>query len=133
MKKAYFNGAMYAKLEGEQIERVPVELGDGILKPGEFVKKLGEKHRSSFEMQDGYFLRYVGRVGKTILFNVNDFADDDWYYAFEYISPEVLILGSKGGCWDIRISHLQKVENPNFTEPAEPEVEQLELELFSRR
>jgi hypothetical protein len=127
MKKAYFKGAMYAKLEGEQIERVPVELGDGILKPGEFVKNLGEKQRTSFEMQDGYFLKYVGRVGKTLLFNVNDYPDDDWYYAFEYISPKVLILGSKGRCKDIRISRLQKVESPNFKQP---EVEQLELELF---
>lgn len=45
-------GAMYAKLEeGDQIEKVPVQIGDGTLYPGEFVRQLGEKERSSFSMQ----------------------------------------------------------------------------------
>ncbi|PTX48301.1 hypothetical protein C8P63_14610 [Melghirimyces profundicolus] len=37
-------GAMYAKIEeGDQIEAVPVDLGDGTLHPGEWVQKMGKK------------------------------------------------------------------------------------------
>lgn len=121
------HGAMYAQLEtGDEIERTPVELGDGILRPGEFVSRLGEKQRSSFEMQEGFFLRYVGRFKKTLLlFNVNNYpSDDGWYYAFHYISPTHLVVVGSRKCWDIEIQRLEKIECPVF---ALPKYEQLEL------
>lgn len=38
MKTDYFNDAMFAKVEpGDRIEEVSIELGDGVLSPGEFV------------------------------------------------------------------------------------------------
>lgn len=115
MKEYYSHGAMYAKLEpGDRIETVSVELGDGLLHPGEFVQQLGEKKRSSFSMQDGFYLRYVGCIGKTLLFNVNDRIADGWYYAFEYASPTTLVLGRRGRCWDIEIRHLEKITDPEF-------------------
>lgn len=61
MRTFYQFGAMYAKIEeDDQIDTSPVELGDGILHPGEWVGKIGEKVRTSFEMNKGYYLRYVG-------------------------------------------------------------------------
>jgi hypothetical protein len=125
MKTGYFLGAMVAKLEpGDVIDPVPVPLGDGMLHPGEFVARLGEKKRSSFEMEDGYFLRYEGRIGNTLLFGVNDLPADEWYYAFEYIAHTTLILGGRRGCWDIEIRHQEKVAKPEF---APPKPEQLTL------
>lgn len=120
---------MYAQLEtGDEIERTPVELGDGILRPGEFVSRLGEKQRSSFEMQDGFYLRYEGRIGKTLLFNVNNYKNDDIFYAFNYISPTKLLVVGRGKGWDINIEHLEKVPNPQFKKKTV--YQQLELDLF---
>lgn len=58
----YQYGAMYANVERDLIRPDPVELGDGVLFPGEFVQRLGEKARSSFEMREGHYLRYLGMV-----------------------------------------------------------------------
>jgi hypothetical protein len=126
----YFQkGAMYAELEShDKIEQTPVEIGDGILRPGEFVSRLGEKKRSSFEMKDGFYLRYEGRIGKTILFNVNNYENDGIFYAFNYISPtKLLVVGGGKGC-DIDIEHLEKVPNPQFK--TKTVYQQLELDLF---
>jgi hypothetical protein len=122
------HGAMYAQLEtGDEIERTPVELGDGVLHPGEFVSRLGERKRSSFEMQEGFFLRYVGKIGKTLLFNVNNYEDDDIFYAFNYLSPSKLLVVGRGKGWDINIEHLEKVPNPQFKKKTV--YQQLELDL----
>lgn len=130
MKTDYFNDAMFAKVEpGDRIEEVSIELGDGVLSPGEFVARLGEKSRSSFEMQEGFFLRYVGRFKKTLLlFNVNNYpSDDDYYYAFYYINPtRIAVATSKRSCWDIVIKHLEKIPNPKMA------YRQLELDLQRR-
>jgi hypothetical protein len=37
----YTGGAMYAKVNMDKVKAVPVDLGDGILYPGDFVKQLG--------------------------------------------------------------------------------------------
>lgn len=116
-------GAMYAELsESDVIEVVPVELGDDVLYPGEWVKKLGEKKRSSFSMSDGYYLRYAGMVENTLLFDVNHSTAHPLYYAFHYIDKETLAcMSGLGSGWDIRINHLEKFQ--------EIEVEE-QLELF---
>jgi hypothetical protein len=128
MITGYLKGAMYAKIQpGDKIERTPVKLGDGILKPGEFIQKLGEKKRSNFEMKAGFYLRYVGKVEDYILFNVNDYPDDDYYYAFYYINPtRIAVATSKRSCWDIVIKHLEKIPNPKMA------YRQLELDLQRR-
>lgn len=122
MNFLYAIGAMYARLNKEEmnkIERDSVKLGDGVLNPGEFVRKLGEKKRSSFEMQDGYFLRYEGRLGKYLLFGVNDIeSQDGLFYAFGYVDPNTLIVGNKSGGWDVRIKTLEKfMDDELFFEP----------------
>jgi hypothetical protein len=120
-------GAMYAELsESDVIEKKPVELGDGILFSGEWVKKLGEKKRSSFGMSDGYYLRYAGMVNRTLLFDVNHSTAHSLYYTFHYIDSGYLAVMSGVGCgWDIRIKHLEK-----FTEILDAADIHEQLELF---
>lgn len=40
---SYTHGAMYAYAPGIPFDEVDIELGDKILKPGEFISKMGEK------------------------------------------------------------------------------------------
>ena len=129
MEYGFARGAMYVRLSKEEeteIEHVPIELGDGILYPGEFVQKLGDKKRSSFEMKPGNYLRYIGRLSKDklIIFGVNLSDMKGTYYAFHYISRNCLFVSGDGFGYDIRIHQLKK-ENPVF----ETEYEQLELEF----
>lgn len=108
MKIYYGNGAMYAKVEdGDEIEKVPVELGDRKLYPGQYINRLGHGKRS-FEMQDGWFLRYEGRVGEILLFYVNAEKTVDFYYAFIYVTPkELLVQRAQNSFYDIRVEHLE--------------------------
>lgn len=106
----FTGGAMYAKVSGDKVKAVPVELGDGILYPGDFVKQLGEKVRTSFRMQKGYYLRYCGMYNRALLFSVNDFVSD-YYYAFFYIDRNTLLICSNAGAKDIRIEKLVKEQN----------------------
>lgn len=110
MKTFYLNGAMYAKLEGgDEIDVSPINLGDDVLNPGEFVSKLGEKGRSRFSMQDGFFLRYVGRIGKYVLFGVNQFPPErNFYYCFAYVNQNILFMTGRGLGKDIRIESIEK-------------------------
>lgn len=109
------NGAMYAELEeGDEIQKKPIELGDGTLHPGEYVNKLGEKRRSSFEMQDGWYLKYVGRVNDVLLFNTNCARDSyDIYYAFYYYDKNTLLIIGRGQGYDIKVNKLQKFTDVN--------------------
>ena len=102
----YQNGAMYAKVAEGSFTEESVKLGDKTLSPGQFVSKLGEKKRSSFEMQEGYLLRYAGKAGKLLLFGVNE-NTSDYYYAFGYVDPYTLVIGGKHGCKDIRLKTLE--------------------------
>lgn len=117
MKTFYQFGAMYAVANPEEIEAIPVALGDGILRPGEFVQKLGHKARTSFEMHEGYYLRYVGQAQEGehlyLLFAVNNHWHDGIYYAFGYINRNTLIIGGRNGCRDIVVEHLEKFKEIN--------------------
>lgn len=106
-------GAMYAEIEeGDRIEEVPVDLGDGTLHPGEWVQKLGETARTSFEMNDGYYLRYAGmgteNGQKVLLFTVNRSDRGKTCYAFNYIDRRILLIGGHKGCRDIIVNRLEK-------------------------
>ncbi|QPA33413.1 hypothetical protein [Thermaerobacillus caldiproteolyticus] len=103
----FTGGAMYAKVSRDKVKAVPVELGDGVICPGDFVKQLGEKARTSFRMQKGYYLRYCGMYDRALLFSVNDFVSD-YYYAFYYIDRNTLLICSDAGAKDIRIERLFK-------------------------
>jgi len=105
----YGRGSMYAKIEeGDEILREPVQLGDKLLYPGQYVNRLGHKYRSSFEMQDGWYLRYEGRVGKFLLFGVNATAEDNFYYAFMYINPnELLVQSAQNAFYDVHVDWLE--------------------------
>lgn len=116
MKHYYSNGsANYIELEGdEKIIEEPVELGDKLLIPGDYLNKIGEKKRSNFEMQDGYYLKYLGYVeseaGKDLLFGTNVITTDTRriYYSFTYVDKNALLIqGSQTGFWDIRVQHLE--------------------------
>ena len=98
-------GAMYAKLPKERITNEAVELADKMIYPGQFVYKLGEKKRTSFEMQEGSYLRFVGKTDDLILFSVNDL-ESDFYYAFAYVDKNTLLICSNSGCRDIRIKKI---------------------------
>jgi hypothetical protein len=103
----YTRGAMYAKVSRDKVKVVPVDLGDGILYPGDFVRQIGEKERTSFSMKEGYYLRYCGMFERALLFSVNDFVSD-YYYAFYYIDRNTLLICSNAGAKDIRIERLFK-------------------------
>ena len=77
-------------------------MGDKILKPGQYIKKIGEKKRTSFEMNDEYFFRYVGKSGDYLLFSVNDFKSD-YYYAFGYVNKNTLVMCGNGKRKDLRL------------------------------
>jgi hypothetical protein len=100
-------GAMYAQLEpGEKIEKTPVEIGDGILHPGEFVCRLGKS------LGEGFYLRYEGRIKRILLFSVNNYEVDDCFYAFEYINKTKLLIRQGRNLYDININRLEKVKVP---------------------
>jgi hypothetical protein len=104
----YSHGAMYALAPEEFIFLVPVELGDSVIYPGQFVSQLGEKERSCFSMTEGNLLRFVGRADNLLLFSVNDLVSN-YYYAFAYIDRNTLLIGSRKGCKDICIQKLNVV------------------------
>ncbi len=112
MQAGYSAGAMYARLdEGEHLDISPILLGDGVLAVGEYVQKLGEKARSSFEMRDGWYLKYIGQFGGTLFFCPNTTRKDNpytWCYAFQYIDKNTLLIGGRHGMMDIRIPKLEK-------------------------
>ena len=103
---SYIHGAMYAYAPGIPFDAVDIELGDKILKPGEFIHKMGEKARTSFEMEQGYYLRYVGKSGDYILFSVNDLISD-YYYAFGYVNKNTLVITGRGKGRDVRLNTLE--------------------------
>jgi hypothetical protein len=115
MEMAYFDGAMYVRLTGaEKLDKTPIHLGDGILKDGEYIQKMGEKKRTSFEMQGGWYLRYKGRYNDTLFFDTNtgqETSPYEWHYGFYYIDKNTLLIGGKSGMRDIRINHLEKHES----------------------
>lgn len=102
----YKKGAMYAYAPGIPFEEVPIELGNKILYPGQFINRLGNGKRSNFEMSDGYFLRYVGKSDNYILFSVNDL-ESDYYYAFGYVSKNILMILNNGSGRDVRLETLE--------------------------
>lgn len=113
MKIGYYAGAMYAEIEGEEIDSSPIELGDKILNPGKFVNKLGEKKRTSFEMKEGWYLRFVGTVEEYLLFDTNCDSESNkkMYYCFAYIDKNTLLICSQIGCRDVRIEKLEVFDN----------------------
>ena len=127
MINGYFLGASYAKLEpGEELDLTPVPLGDLIIKPGDFVNKLGHKARSMFEMKEGWYLRYLGRVDRKLLFDTNTKSCDPkgWAYAFDYVDRNTLLVGSTKGCSDIKIQTIEIFKNV----PLHDTVEQMTME-----
>jgi len=121
----YVGGAMYIELDNEEVIKESVQLGDGILKPGQYVNKLGEKKRSMFEMNDGFYLKYEGYVtthykSKELLFSTNCTGDeprnDRMFYAFTYIDSEtLLVINPHKGCgYDIRIENLEAFDDVEY-------------------
>jgi len=95
---------MYGMLEkGESLRPEAVRLGKQLLIPGARIVKIGSKARTSFEMKDGFYLEYVGLIERTLLFisKPTGANGDPWYYAFHYVDPETLIIGSEHGCRDV--------------------------------
>jgi len=115
MDFGYQYAAMYVRLsENEKLDKTPVRLGDGILKVGEYVGKLGEKKRTAFEMQDGWYLRYKGQFDEVLFFDTNtadESSEHEWHYGFYYIDRNTLLIGGNRGLRDIRINHLEKYKN----------------------
>ncbi|AEH47113.1 hypothetical protein [Parageobacillus thermoglucosidasius] len=107
------DGAMYAFAPKGSFAEEPIELGDKIICPGQYVSRLGDKDRTSFRMQEGFYLRYCGKAEKLILFSVND-TESDYYYAFGYVDRNTLVIGSHVGCKDIRVQHLEIMYIPKI-------------------
>ncbi|USK31261.1 hypothetical protein LIT32_26745 (plasmid) [Bacillus sp. CMF21] len=101
----FSHGAMYALVPEELIVKESAELGDKVISPGQFIPQLGEKKRTSFEMQEGHFLRYCGKAEGMLLFSVNEEVSN-YYYAFAYVDRNTLLIAGKHGGRDIRINKL---------------------------
>ncbi|WP_410512071.1 hypothetical protein PaeBR_18805 [Paenibacillus sp. BR2-3] len=99
--------AMWAELEpSDVIDEVSVRLGAEMVKPGDRISRIGKKKRSLFEMKEGHYLRYVGRIGRTLLFKTPELDPTNLYYAFEYVTSDTLLVGGAQGCMDIRVDEL---------------------------
>lgn len=109
MKFGNFYGAMYVELEeNEIIEKKTVKLGESTISPGQYVSQLGHKRRSSFEMNDGFYLKFEGITDSNILIfstNVKSFKEDKRriYYAFFYIDKNTLFIKNELSGRDISI------------------------------
>lgn len=98
-------GAMYGKLDpDEQISCESILLGTAIVSPGELISRIGKKKRTMFEMMDGHFLQYVGKIDDHILFKSvpTGCNGDPWYYTFMYVNSDTLLAGDRKGCRDIK-------------------------------
>jgi|GEM_PF-2053610 len=103
-------GAMYGILEdGDDLRPEAVQLSDSLIIPGDRITRIGGKNRSSFQMMDGFWLEYVGRMDNALLFKSGPAGTDGkpWYYAFYYVDPEILIIGTGAGCMDIRADRIE--------------------------
>jgi hypothetical protein len=98
----------------------PVGLGDKILKVGDMMSKLGDKERTSFEMQDGHYLKYVGRLShnedilifKSYPYRVRSDKWDDCYYMFTYVDKNTLLIFTKNhAAADIKINTIELTES----------------------
>lgn len=118
MEFTYFKKAAYIFIEDiSLIDKTPIELGDKILEPGTFISMLG-KGKYRFELEKGFYLRYVGKIIEgittTLLFGVNDTKEEGWNYCFGYINRNVLLNLCPGAWYDIKIKKIDIVENPKF-------------------
>lgn len=118
MEFTYFKKAAYIFIEDiSLIDKTPIELGDKILEPGTFISMLG-KGKYRFELEKGFYLRYVGKIIEgittTLLFGVNDTKEEGWNYCFGYINRNVLLNLCPGAWYDIKIKEIDIVENPKF-------------------
>jgi hypothetical protein len=118
MEFTYFKKAAYIFIEDiSLIDKTPIELGDKILEPGTFISILG-KGKYRFELEKGFYLRYVGKIIEgittTLLFGVNDTKEEGWNYCFGYINRNVLLNLCPGAWYDIKIKEIDIVENPKF-------------------
>lgn len=116
MKYCFYSGAMYCELEGEEVIKEPIELGDRVLEYGDFIQKLGDKNRSSFEMNEGFYLKYEGyvesEVCKELLFTTNVVSgdsDSNKFYVFSYIDSNCLGVFNpgKGSGYEIRLTSIE--------------------------
>jgi len=57
-------------------------------------------------MEQGYYLRYVGKSADYILFSVNDLISD-YYYAFGYVNKNTLVITGRGKGKDVRLNTLE--------------------------
>lgn len=112
MKLGFFYGAMYIQLEDEEVDFSPIEIGDKILSPGQYINQLGENKRTSFEMKEGWYLKYIGRVDNYLLFDTNtdEKNNKNIYYCFAYVNKNILMLLDKNSGRDIRIDTLEVFE-----------------------
>ena len=107
MRVGFYDGAMYVQAEDVEIDISPIKLGNKYITPGSYINKLGDKKRTSFEMQDGWYLRYVGKLERYLLFGVNSKSQRNMYYAFIYVDSETLLIQNNVGFRDVKIKELE--------------------------
>lgn len=104
----FFGGAMYAKVDDPAwIEQAPFKLNGKQCKVGEVFTKLGgQRKATTFELQEGHWIEYVGRIDDLLLFNSDGESEDGWYYAFYQIDEggagRLLIANTNGTAADIQ-------------------------------
>lgn len=131
MKQALKYGELFVKLEDENINLDPVELGEELLIPGMLFSRLGEKDRTAITMQKGYYLEYAGFIdvageGKYLLFK--EYLQDwkGWLNGLIYIDKNTLLQQtSVSGFRDIKIKHLEPAPSPK------PKIEPKQISVFN--
>lgn len=96
------NSVMYARVnEPAWIANEPFFLNGYRFKVGSVFQKLGgHRPATTFEMQDGHWLEYAGRIDELLLFLPDGKSEGGWYYAFFSVGERLLSI-SGHGAYDI--------------------------------
>lgn len=95
---AYADGAMLAFVKEQAwIENKPFNLNGEKFSPGKRFTQIGGKRKATtFEMQDGHWLEYCGRIDDLLLFKPDSTDLDGWFYAFFQAVERLFITDLKG-------------------------------------
>lgn len=91
-------GAMYARAnEPAWIANEPFYLnGHGYKVGSTFTKLGGHRKATAFELMDGHWIEYAGRIDNLLLFKSDGVDLDGWYYAFYQVGDQLLIVSDSG-------------------------------------
>lgn len=99
----YFAGAMYAQVkELAWVTKEPFKLNSKKYAVGETFTQLGKQREATiFEMQDGHWLEYAGKIDTLLLFKADGESNENVFYAFFQVEDRLCLTDMKGNARDI--------------------------------